>query len=191
MLSDSWVSLDPCVSIKTTTTVIIVTRLDLRLVKDSCSVSRITVEVWILNNQMSKALGILNAFSRPRLCSIRRDANTTYTLPGYKMLIMIASKTPPRAVLRSCNVAGTIIRLRALPWRRHQMETFSALLGLCAGNSPVTGEFPSQNQWRWALMFSLICAWINGWINNPDAGDLRRHRAHYDVTGMSLWSSRK
>ena len=29
-------------------------------------------------------------------------------------------------------------------WRRHQMETVSALLDLCAGNSPVTGEFPSQ-----------------------------------------------
>ena len=29
-------------------------------------------------------------------------------------------------------------------WWRHQMETFSALLALCAGNSPVTGEFPSQ-----------------------------------------------
>ena len=31
-----------------------------------------------------------------------------------------------------------------LPWWRHQMETFSALLALCAGNSPVPGEFPSQ-----------------------------------------------
>ena len=30
------------------------------------------------------------------------------------------------------------------PWWRHQMETFSALLALCAGNSPITGEFPSQ-----------------------------------------------
>ena len=29
-------------------------------------------------------------------------------------------------------------------WWRHQMETFSALSALCAGNSPVTGEFPSQ-----------------------------------------------
>ena len=29
-------------------------------------------------------------------------------------------------------------------WWRHQMEAFSALLALCAGNSPVTGEFPSQ-----------------------------------------------
>ena len=32
----------------------------------------------------------------------------------------------------------------AVSWWRHQMETFSALLALCAGNSPVTGEFPSQ-----------------------------------------------
>ena len=29
-------------------------------------------------------------------------------------------------------------------WWRHQMETFSALLALCGGNSPVTGEFPTQ-----------------------------------------------
>ena len=33
-------------------------------------------------------------------------------------------------------------------------------------------------------MFSLICAWINGWANNGDAGDLRRHRAHHDVIVM-------
>ena len=32
-----------------------------------------------------------------------------------------------------------------------------------------------------ALMFSLICAWINGWVNNGEAGDLRHHCAHYDV----------
>ena len=30
-------------------------------------------------------------------------------------------------------------------------------------------------------MFSLICVWINGWVNNGEAGDLRRHRTHYDV----------
>ena len=35
------------------------------------------------------------------------------------------------------------------------------------------------------LMFSLICAWINGWVSNRDAGDLRRNRAHYDVIVMT------
>ena len=40
-----------------------------------------------------------------------------------------------------------------------------------------------KGQWRWALMFSLMCG-INSWVNNHDAGDLRRHRTHYDVTVM-------
>ena len=40
---------------------------------------------------------------------------------------------------------------------------------------------PHKGQWRGALMFSLICAWINGWVSNREAGDLRRHRAHYDA----------
>ena len=40
--------------------------------------------------------------------------------------------------------------------------------------SPVNS--PHKGQWRGALMFSLICAWINGWVNHREAGDLRRHR---------------
>ena len=40
---------------------------------------------------------------------------------------------------------------------------------------------------RGALMFSLICARINGWVSNREADDLRRHRAHYDVIIMNLW----
>ena len=62
------------------------------------------------------------------------------------------------------------------------METFSALLAICAGKSPVTGEIPAQKPVTRSLGFSLICAWINSWINNGDAGDLRRHRARYDDT---------
>ena len=49
--------------------------------------------------------------------------------------------------------------------------------------SPVNSQHKAQ--WRGALMFSLICAWINGWANNHEAADLRRHRAHYDVTVCS------
>ena len=47
-------------------------------------------------------------------------------------------------------------------------------------NSTVTGPF----MWRGPLMSSLICAWTNVWVNTGDAGDLRRHRAHYDVAVM-------
>ena len=45
---------------------------------------------------------------------------------------------------------------------------------------------PHKGQWRGALMLSLICARINGWVNNGEAGDLRRHRAHFDVIVMRL-----
>ena len=45
--------------------------------------------------------------------------------------------------------------------------------------SPVNS--PHKGLWREASMFSLISAWINRWVNNRDAGDLRRYHAHYDV----------
>ena len=48
----------------------------------------------------------------------------------------------------SCSVSDYrgpfFLSLKRKAWWRHQMETFSALLDICAGNSPVTGEFPVQ-----------------------------------------------
>ena len=46
------------------------------------------------------------------------------------------------------------------------------------------GEF-TGHRWCGALMFSLICARINHWVNNREAGDLKRYRARYDVIVMS------
>ena len=48
--------------------------------------------------------------------------------------------------------------------------------------SPVNS--PHKGQWHGALMFSLVCVWINDWVNNREAGDLRRNRAHYNVIVM-------
>ena len=47
-------------------------------------------------------------------------------------------------------------------------------------------NFPHKGQWRGALVFSTICACINGWVNNGEAGDFRRHRAHYDLIYLVL-----
>ena len=47
-------------------------------------------------------------------------------------------------------------------WRGHG-DVIKALLTLCAGNSPVTGEFPSQRPVTRSLMFSLISSWIMEW----------------------------
>ena len=66
------------------------------------------------------------------------------------------------------------------------MEIFSTLLAICAGNSPVSGEFPAQRPAMQCFDFSLISAWINGWVNNREAGDLRCYIAHYDVFVMTF-----
>ena len=58
------------------------------------------------------------------------------------------------------------------------------VLALCAGNPPIPVNSPHKGQWRGALMFSLICAWINCWVNNREASDLGRQRGRYDVIVM-------
>ena len=64
---------------------------------------------------------------------------------------------------------------------RHQMETFSASLAFVREVHPLPVDCPHKGQW---LLFSLICAYTNGRINNRDAGDLKNHRAHYNVIVM-------
>ena len=98
-----------------------------------------------------------------------------FTLAGLNMYIQ---KRPKLQLYQYFFVLGRSNFVHTFPWRRHQMETFPALLAIWPVNSSHKG------QWRGALMFSLICLWRNGWVNNRDAGDLRRYRAHYDVTVM-------
>ena len=77
-------------------------------------------------------------------------------------------------------------------------SSFPCIMGMMTSSNgnifrvtgPLCGEFtgpvnsPHKGQWRGALIFSLICVWINSWVNNREAGDLRRHRSHYDVNVM-------
>ena len=58
----------------------------------------------------------------------------------------------------------------------------SILLALCAGNSPVAGDFASQRPATQSFdVFIDLRRKKNTCVNNREAGDLRRHRAHYDV----------
>ena len=51
--------------------------------------------------------------------------------------------------------------------------------------SPVNS--PHKGKWLGAFMFLWAAPWINGWVNNREAGDLRHHRAHYDVIAMMVF----
>ena len=70
-------------------------------------------------------------------------------------------------------------------WTKSMMTSSNGSIFRVTGHlcGEITGP-PHKGQWRGALMFSLICVWINVWINNREAGDLRRYRVHYDVTVM-------
>ena len=67
-----------------------------------------------------------------------------------------------------------------IKWK-HFPRNWSFVRGI--HRSPVNS--PHKGQWRGALFF-FICVWINDWVNNREAGDLRRYRAHYDVIVMYL-----
>ena len=66
------------------------------------------------------------------------------------------------------------------------METFSALLAICAGNSPVPGEFSAQRPVTRSFDVFFDLRLNKRWLNNRKAGDLRRYRAHHDVIVMDL-----
>ena len=76
-----------------------------------------------------------------------------------------------------------MLTILIFPWS-HQMETFSALLAICAGKSPVPGEFPAQRPVTRSFDVIFDLRLNNCWVNNREAGDLRHYRAHYDVTVM-------
>ena len=67
------------------------------------------------------------------------------------------------------------------------MEIFFRFTGLLLGESTTHWWIPltRAREVDWALMFSLICGWTDGWANNRDTGDLTSHRAHYDGMLMS------
>ena len=110
-------------------------------------------------------------------------------------LVMDGSREETAALRRSlvsCMVrlvsTCTICWLSCTTWWRHQMEAFSALLVICAWNSPIPGEFPAQRPVTRSFdvfvdlrLNKRLCK------NNGEAGDLWRYRSHYDVTVMAGW----
>ena len=108
-------------------------------------------------------------------------AEDCFTVPEEVSALSVAND--PRGSLSAAGDKNKHSFSNVYSWR-HQMETLYALLAICAGNSPVTGEFPIQRPVTQGFDVSLICDWINGRVNNREGGDLRRHRAHHDVIEM-------
>ena len=124
---------------------------------------------------------VINTF-RPRQNGYRRHSqmncpllnpvlfqhSNIYLATGYKFCVMrVTNYWTHTKVSPICHHMMTTLEVSSMTWWRHQIETFSALLAICAGNSPVPGEFPavtpsfhvffelclnkplSKQSWRW------------------------------------------
>ena len=96
-------------------------------------------------------------------------------------------------------VIAILIRVLAVEWKRQLYRSFDTdwthddvikwkhfprywpfVRGI--NRFPVNSQH--KVQWYGALIYFLFCTRINSWVNKGEAGDLRRHRAHYDVIVM-------
>ena len=79
---------------------------------------------------------------------------------------------------------GAWIHDDIIKWK-HLPQYWSFVMGI--HRTPMNS--PHKGQWRSALMFSMICAWTNGWANHWNASDLSHQHAHYDVTAMKTYTA--
>ena len=96
-----------------------------------------------------------------------------------------------RCYLKDLNLCSHLTMIIAQGWGLFSNMMTSSNGNIFRGTGHLCGEFTGP---RWiprtkasdTELRCLICAWINVWVNNRDAGDLRRHRCHYDVIVMNL-----
>ena len=106
-----------------------------------------------------------------------------YTLNARVSLPHINSIWAPNELARwetSTSPAIELTKFDLNTWRRHQMETFSALLAICAGNSPVPGEFPEQRPVTWNFDVFLDLR-LNKWLSKQSWG------WWFEMLSHSLW----
>ena len=121
------------------------------------------------------ALGILKNDFRNAICdhwyhyALRRKTNVTLYYTGLRSSIVgFAAYTQGRRLHND-----------VIKWK-HFPRYWPFVRGI--HRSPVNSSH--KGQWRGALMYSLVCVWINGWVNNREDGDLRPYSVHHDVTVM-------
>ena len=95
----------------------------------------------------------------------QRSAVTLYRESAFSLCI---TNWPPNWLIKTSS-NGTIFRVTGHLWGKSTSHW-------CIS--------PFKDQWHGAFRVYFICAWTSAWANNRDAGDLRRHRAHFDVTVM-------
>ena len=136
------------------------------------AVRKLLSNIWPIFFSKSLTWSYINVMYRRRhKFSVRYHENVWFVKHDYG-LVMNCEQL--KAVLRSSLIHNDVIEWKHFP------RNWPFVRGI--HRSPVNS--PHTGQWRGALMLSLICVWINDWVNKREAGDLRRYRTHYDVIVM-------
>ena len=136
---------------------------------------------------------VLNAMLKSRIAAQYNDlaavANSFIVQTLVDTGIMICGKFQWNVPLSRSNKCVWLSRLQlfALYMMTSSNRNIFRVTGHLCGNSPITGDFPAQRPMTRSFYASLICAWINGWVNNREGGDFRRHCAQYDITVLTTY----
>ena len=136
---------------------------------------------WGLSGTASTCVPFSNHFSWPKVLLCQRKQFYYKVQRSLYMRCLNKSTTPENIEIISQQY---ITHDDAIKWKR-----FPRYWPFVRGIHRFPVNSPHKGQWRRALMISLICVWINGWVNNPEAGDLRRYCAHFDITVMINFTS--
>ena len=135
--------------------------------------------LWFSSSQLCFAVVILSSL-RNSYVSFTYNLQDFYTGTGTIMYL-------PRRQCNRGDTSKTLIPNNA--WWRHQRETFSALLAICAGNSPVSGEFPAQRTVTRSFdvffdvrLIKRLSKHSRGWWFETLSHPLWRHRNGQNIT---------
>ena len=140
-------------------------------------------------NQFPDMISASHKTCRQFCLAAANGASTGSHRPCTSWLCHLAVASSPPRILVSVHqyFSGLLHRyLDEVKWWRHQMELFSASLAFVGWIHRWLVNSPHKGQWRGGWMLPLNCTLINDWVNNREAVDLRRNRAHYDVIVMIL-----
>ena len=132
---------------------------------------------WLKDTTRHDGYWYIKAWSKCLLFQIRFGWKYSYCDWNFTLLTKLIHAGPMQNKL-------TLDQIIGLPMMTSSNGNISRVTGHLCGEFTVPMNSPHKGQWRGALMFSLICTRINGWVNNREAGDLRRHCGHYDVNVM-------
>ena len=132
---------------------------------------------WILKLKLADSFIILKhgLLSMPSAC---KRCEIKYTIDSHYYMVNFLQSMKNR---RQCcyNVVNFFTHDDVIKWKH-----FPHYWPFVRRNHRSPVNYPHNGQWHGALMFSVIWVWINGWVNNRKAGDLRRNRTRYDVIAM-------